>query len=113
MPFEFPLFGGPCYCGQIIRRDFEAVDDALQRSRRRGRNRKILQRHAPSFVVCQRVKNNLRHFTVEPADIQVGEMIDLPAHERSPEAMRSPEVIARNHAVIDPFYRCGFNCCHV
>ena len=109
MPFKFPLFGRARHGGQIIRRDFETVDDAFQWSRRRGRNRKVLQRDAPTFVICQRVKNNLRHFAVEPADIQVGEMIDLPTHETSPEAMRPPEVVARNHAVIDAFYRYLFN----
>jgi hypothetical protein len=39
-------------------------------------------------------------------------MIDLAAHERPPETMRSPKVVARDHAVIDPFYRYRFSRCH-
>jgi hypothetical protein len=61
-------------------------------------------------VIRQRVKNNLRHFAVEPADIQVGEMIDLPTHETSPETMRASEVVAGNHTVIDSFYRYRLAC---
>ena len=34
MPFEFPLFGRPRHGGQIIRRDFKAIDDAFQGPRR-------------------------------------------------------------------------------
>src|SRR5262249_9582453 len=111
MPFKSPLFGGPRHRDQIIGCDFEAIDDPLEGSRRRGRNRKILQRDAPAFVVRQGVKNNLGYFAVEPADIQVGEMIDLPAHESAPEPVRPPEVVAGNHAMIDPFY-CYCLGCH-
>jgi hypothetical protein len=64
-------------------------------------------------MVRQRVENNLWHLAVEPANIQVGQMIDLAAHERSPETMRSPEVVAWNDAVIDPFYRYLFSRYHV
>src|SRR5215831_18249675 len=110
MPFKFPLFSGPRHRDQIIGCDFEAIDDPLEGSRRRGRNRKILKRDAPAFVLRQGVKNNLGYFAVEPADIQVGQMIDLPTHETSPETMRSPQVVAGNHAVIDPFYRYRLGC---
>jgi hypothetical protein len=61
-------------------------------------------------VVRQRVKNNLGHFTVEPTDIQVSEVIDLAAHEGCPETMGSPKVVAGNHAVIDPFYGYRLGC---
>src|SRR5262245_21464952 len=40
-------------------------------------------------------------------------MIDLPANERSPEAVRPPEVVARNDTVIDPFSGYLFSRCHV
>src|SRR5215475_5761596 len=110
MPFKFPLFGGAGRGEQIIRCDFEAIDDALEGSQWRGRNRKILKRDTPAFVVRQGVKNNLGHFTVKPTDIQGGEMIDLSTHERRPETMGSPEVVAGNHAVIDPFYRYRLGC---
>jgi hypothetical protein len=33
-------------------------------------------------------------------------VIDFTSHETSPETMRATEVVARHHAVIDPFYRC-------
>jgi hypothetical protein len=40
-------------------------------------------------------------------------MIDLPAHETTPEAVCSPQVITRNDTMVDPFYRYLFSWCHV
>src|SRR5258706_6449080 len=104
---QFTLFASLYDFSEILRRHFETVNHAVQWPRRRRCNRKILQRQPPTFVVGERVKKNLRHLAIEPADRQVGQMIELTAHESCIEAMRPAEIVARQHTVIDAF-NCRF-----
>src|ERR1044071_5458344 len=89
MEFNFSLFCRTAGGIQRVHRDFEPVNNSLQRPCRFGGNREILQGDAPATVVRQCIKNNLRHFAIEPAEIQICEVIDLSSHERTPEPMRA------------------------
>src|SRR5207237_6443372 len=95
--FKLALFGGANHIGKISRGDFEAVYHAVQRPRRSRRDRKILQRHSPTLVIRQRVKQYLWHLAIEPADRQVGQMVQLATHKRRVEAMRPAEIVARDY----------------
>jgi hypothetical protein len=52
-------------------------------------------------MVGKSVEDNLRHFAIETAEIQIGKMIDLTAHETRPETVRPAQIVTRYHAVID------------
>src|SRR5437867_12693481 len=103
MKFQFSLFRRAGNIGKMIRRNFETVNHPFHRPGGIRRNRKILERDAPTFVIGETIENDLRHYTVEPAQIQLRQMIDLASHERAVITMGMAENVARNYAMIDAF----------
>src|SRR5690349_1818812 len=90
--------------GKIIRGDLEPPNDSFHAPSGCRRQAIILKSETESRMIGDGEKHDHGHFSIEPADVQVGMKAKPRAHERRPKAKRAPEIVGRKHAVIYSFH---------